>query len=134
MEGFGMIGAERIGPSAGPGDEKAELAPIGEVLGHVATELHALCASAYQVEAAVGALIDRTDPASIAELKGLQELDRLIQHIDGLAVYLAEVAAAAQSLGPVDVGDARKKIKLERLAAGLAGRAAPGADDGFELL
>jgi hypothetical protein len=126
--------ADRPSPLSDPRDDRAESAPIGAVLGNVANELRSLCLSAYEVEAAVGALIDKSDPAHLAELRGLQELDRLIQHIDGLAAYLGEVARAAAPLGAVDVSAARRLVKLERLAAGLAGQAAGREDDGFELL
>jgi hypothetical protein len=119
------------GETAGGAGERA---PIQEVLGHVATELRGLCYAAYEVESAVGALITNTDPASLAELRGLQELDRLIQHIDGIASYLSEIARAANGLGEVDVTAARGLVKLERLAAGLAGRSGPSEDRGFELL
>ena len=129
-----MRTSECRSPLSDPRDDRPEAAPIGSVLTHAATELRALCSAAYAVEAAVGALIDKSDPAHLAELRGLQELDRLIQHIDGLAAYLAEIARAAEALGDVDVSAARRLVKLERLAAGLAGRTSAREDDGFELL
>ena len=129
-----MRKSECCSPLSDPRDDGPGSAPIGTVLGHAAAELRCLCSAAYEVEAAVGAPIDRTDPGHVAGLRGLQELDRLVQHIDGLAVYLAEVARAAEPLGDVDVSTARRTIKLERLAAGLAGRTAAADDGGFELL
>jgi hypothetical protein len=113
--------------------ETGEMTPIADLLANASQELRRLCASAYEVEAAVGALITGADPASLAEIRGLQELDRLIQHIDGLAAYIGALAEASDGLGHVDAGRARRLVKVARLADGLAGRAHQ-ADDGIEML
>jgi hypothetical protein len=107
-------------PIAVPGPEEA---PIGDLLAHAGRELRDLCSAAYDLEAAVGALISSPDNRGEG-MRGLQELDRLIQHIDGLADYLTALSEAARDLGPVHVAAARKLIKVARLADGLAGRAA----------
>ncbi|MGF1660825.1 MAG: hypothetical protein ACFCUS_15505 [Rubrimonas sp.] len=118
---------------------EVELAPVSELLANAGAELRGLCAAAYQVEAAVGALIETRGALGSEGLRGLQELDRLIQHIDGLADYLGALAEASGDLGEVDAGAARRLVKVARLADGLAGRrVAPGpADDlgdGVEFL
>lgn len=118
-----------IAPS-GDGDR----VPVAELLANVASELRALCASAYEVEAAVGSLITTSSARDLSELSGLQELDRLIQHIDGLADYLGALARAAADLGDIDAAEARRLIKVARLADGLAGRRHLAPDDDFELL
>jgi hypothetical protein len=118
-----------IGPAC-----DADRVPVSELLTNVASELRALCASAYEVEAAVGSLITTTSPRDLSELSGLQELDRLIQHIDGLADYLGALARAAADLGDIDAAEARRLIKVARLADGLAGRRHLAPDDDFELL
>lgn len=116
-----------------PRDDGAEHVPVSELLAHAARELRTLCAAATAVETAVGALITTSDPRDLAELRGLQELDRLIQHIDGLAEYISALARETEGLGAVDARSARRMIKLRRLADGLAGRAPCARDEGFEL-
>ncbi|TVQ54856.1 MAG: hypothetical protein EA355_10980 [Rhodobacteraceae bacterium] len=121
----------------------AEAKPISELLVYVGLELRALCKAAYDVEAAVGVLITAPDaqPDGAAHgrllrgegLRGLQELDRLIQHMDGIADYLGALAEAAQDLGAVDPTAARKVLKLARLADGLAGRTPASGGGGGEV-
>ncbi len=109
-------------PQLAPRDPSPETMPLSELLAHAAAELRALCSAAYTVETAVGALISTTTARGAAEMQGLQELDRLIQHMDGLATYLAAVAEAADGMGAVDAAAARRLIKIARLADSLAGR------------
>ena len=117
--------ARRIEPTP-----DAEFAPVAELLDFAAVELRGLCAAAYEVEAAVGALIATRGALGAEGLRGLQELDRLIQHIDGLSDYLAALADASADLGEIDAGAARRRVKVGRLADGLAGRrVAPAATD-----
>jgi hypothetical protein len=103
-------------------DASPEATPLSELLAHVAAELRGLCAAAYTVEAAVGALISTATARGAEEMRGLQELDRLIQHMDGLAAYLAAIAEAAEGMGAVDAAAARRLVKIARLADSLAGR------------
>ena len=115
----------------------AEQAPIDELLRHVSDELRRLCAAAHEIEGIVTPLITDRGERGFQSLQGLQEIDRLIQHIEGMADYLGELARAAQGLGDVDVGAARRLVKVARLAAGLAGRDMPPRDpddDGIEFL
>ena len=114
------------------GEGGADFAPVAELLANAGVELRGLCAAAYDLEAAVGALITARGPMGAEGLRGLQELDRLIQHIDGLA-------EASEGLGEIDASAARRLIKVARLADGLAGRRTPkGAEeedgDGVEFL
>ncbi len=111
-----------------------EHVPVAELLSNASRELRTLCSAATAVETAVGALITTSNPRDIAEMRGLQELDRLIQHIDGLADYLGALARASDGLGAIDAAAARRLIKVRRLADGLAGRAPRPCDAGFELL
>ena len=122
--------ARRQGRPATP-----EYAPISETLRHVGSELRGLCAAAYDLEKAVGALISAPGaPGGLGTdgLRGLQELDRLIQHIDGLADYLQALSRATEHLGEIDVSAARRLVKVARLADGLMGVAhrPPIVDDG----
>jgi hypothetical protein len=112
-------------------------APIDELLRHVSDELRRLCAAAHEIEGIVTPLITDRDERGFQSLQGLQEIDRLIQHIEGMADYLGALAEAAAGLGDVDAGAARRLIKVARLAAGLAGRAVPprsSTDDDVEFL
>jgi hypothetical protein len=100
----------------------ADRVPIADLLGHVASELRTLCGAAYEVEEAIGPLITDRSERGLEGVQGLQELDRMIQYIEGLADYLGALAHASTGLGTVDPTDARKLIKVARLAEGLAGR------------
>lgn len=129
--------AERREHSADVALFAAEHAPIDELLRHVSDELRRLCAAAHEIEGIVTPLITDRGERGFQSLQGLQEIDRLIQHIEGMADYLGELARAADGLGEVDVGAARRLVKVARLAEGLAGRVAPPrdpADDGIEFL
>lgn len=111
-----------MSPPTDPRETAAGASPLSELLGHAASELRALCSAAYTIETAVGSLLTTGAAPASDELQGLQELDRLIQHIDGLAAYLAALAEAAEGLGDVDATAARRLIKIARLADSLAGR------------
>lgn len=129
--------AERREHSADVALFAAEHAPIDELLRHVSDELRRLCAAAHEIEGIVTPLITDRGERGFQSLQGLQEIDRLIQHIEGMADYLGELARAAEGLGDVDVGAARRLVKVARLAEGLAGRSVPPrdpADDGIEFL
>jgi len=80
--------------------------PVDELLRHVAEELRRLCAAAHEIEAIVSPLITDRGEKGLQSLQGLQELDRLIQHIEGLGDYLGALAEAAEGLGAVDAGAA----------------------------
>jgi hypothetical protein len=117
--------------------------PIAELLVYVGLELRSLCSAANSVEASVADLITDNPTTNPRTVEGLQNLDRLIQHMDGLADYLAALAEASRGAGAVDPSGARQVLKIARLRQGLAGgalgaaRAEPAAaddDDGFELL
>ncbi len=111
---------------------EADRTPVDELLRHVAEELRRLCAAAHEIEAIVSPLITDRGEKGLQSLQGLQELDRLIQHIEGLGDYLGALAEAAEGLGAVDAGAARRLVKVARLADGLAGRlvaVVDGADD-----
>jgi hypothetical protein len=115
----------------------ADHAPIDELLRHVSDELSRLCAAAHEIEAIVTTLITDRGERGFQSLQGLQEMDRLIQHIDGMADYLGALSKAAEGLGAVDAGAARRLVKVARLADGLAGRSLPplgDGDDGIEFL
>jgi hypothetical protein len=129
--------AERRERSADLALFAAEHAPIDELLRHVSDELRRLCAAAHEIEGIVTPLITDRGERGFQSLQGLQEIDRLIQHIEGMADYLGELARAAAGLGEVDAGAARRLVKVARLAEGLAGRVAPPrdpSDDGIEFL
>jgi hypothetical protein len=123
-----------IGALADPRDAAADMTPISDLLGHVSAELKDLCAIAFRVEKSVAVLVDSAAPNALAELRGLQELDRLIQHIDGLAAYLGELAVVSDGLGVVDGGAARRVIKQQNLAAALAGQRETASGGDIELL
>ena len=130
---------ERAQSPRAPEPRAPDYAPVAELLANAGVELRGLCAAAYDLEAAVGALITARGPMGAEGLRGLQELDRLIQHIDGLADYLQALAEASEGLGEIDASAARRLIKIARLADGLAGRRRPkGAEeedgDGVEFL
>ena len=117
--------------------------PIAELLVYVGLELRSLCSAANSVEATVEDLIEGGSSHRPETIKGLQELDRLIQHMDGLADYLGALADATKGAGSIDPTAARKVLKLARQRQLLAGEhdappaPAPAADeddDGFELL
>jgi hypothetical protein len=118
--------------------------PIAELLVYVGLELRSLCTAANQVEATVEDLIADGPSQRPETVKGLQELDRLIQHMDGLADYLGALAEATKGAGSVDPSAARQVLKLARQRQFLIGEqpelraAEPHADadedDGFELL
>ena len=95
--------------------------PIAELLVYVALELRSLCTAATLVEASVEEIIGEHPSERPETLAGLQELDRLIQHMDGLADYLAALAEAARGAGPVDPTAARRVLKLARLRDQLTG-------------
>jgi hypothetical protein len=129
--------AERLEHCADIALFAAEHAPIDELLRHVSDELRRLCAAAHEIEGIVTPLITDRGERGFQSLQGLQEIDRLIQHIEGMADYLGELAKAAEGLGDVDAGAARRLVKVARLADGLAGRSPPSrdpADDGIEFL
>jgi hypothetical protein len=117
---------------------EVDRAPVDELLRHVSDELRRLCSAAHEIEAIVAPLITDRGERGFRSLQGLQEMDRLIQHIEGLADYLGGLAEASQGLGTVDAGAARRLVKVARLAQGLAGRLPPdpprGADDDVEFL
>ena len=96
--------------------------PIAELLVYVGLELRSLCTAAAHVEHSVETLIGEAPAERPETLQGLQELDRLIQHMDGLADYLAALAEATRGLGSIDPSEARRVLKLARLRDGLAGR------------
>ncbi|MFN3614350.1 MAG: hypothetical protein ACK4WC_07305 [Rubrimonas sp.] len=123
-----------VGALADPRDTAPDMTPISDLLGHVSTELRDLCAIAFRVEKSVAVLVDSAAPNALAELRGLQELDRLIQHIDGLAAYLGELAVVSEGLGAVDAGAARRVIKQQNLAAALAGQRETAAGGDVEFL
>ena len=100
--------------------------PIAELLVYVGLELRSLCTAANAVEASVETVIADAVEEHPETLSGLQELDRLIQHMDGIADYLAALAEASRGLGAVDPTAARQVLKLARLREGLSG--APDAD------
>lgn len=129
-----MSDKSAIGALADPRDIAGGMTPISDLLGHVSTELRDLCAIAFRVEKSVTVLVDSAAPNAVAELRGLQELDRLIQHIDGLAAYLGELAVVSEGLGPVDGASARRVIKQQNLAAALAGHRETAAGGDVELL
>jgi hypothetical protein len=99
-----------------------EQVPISVLLGYVSSELRNLCVAAFEVEEAIGPLITDRSERGLVGVQGLQELDRMIQYIEGLADYLEALSEASASLGTVDPTAARKLIKVARLAEGLAGR------------
>lgn len=109
--------------------------PIADLLGYVSTELRSLCEAAFKVEHAVETLVTDRGERGLLSVQGLQELDRMIQYIEGLADYLGALAEASATLGSVDPTAARKLIKVARLAEALAGRVVTqaGSDD-FEFL
>jgi hypothetical protein len=121
--------------------------PIAELLVYVGLELRSLCSAANAVEATVEDLISDNPSHKPETVTGLQELDRLIQHMDGLADYLAALAEVTKHSGCVDPTAARQVLKLARQRQLLSGEAAahqpPAApavpadgedDEGFELL
>jgi hypothetical protein len=119
----------------------AQERPIAELLVYVGLELRSLCSAANSVEASVADLISDNPTHNPQTIEGLQNLDRLIQHMDGLADYLAALAEASRAAGSVDPTGARQVLKVARLRQGLVGEknaAAPAPacddDDGFELL
>lgn len=129
-----ISGTEAL-PRLSDGDHR----PIAELLVYVGLELRSLCAAANAVEATVEDLIASTPAHRPETVTGLQELDRLIQHMDGLADYLGALAEATQGSGAVDPTSAHKVLKLARQRQLLIGAphkpAAPAPDDdGFELL
>lgn len=112
-----------------------EQVPIAELLRHVATELRGLCSTAYEVESAIEPLITDRCEKGLDGMQGLQELDRLIQYVDGLAAYLGALSEACSDLGSIDPSAARKLVKVARLAEGLAGhRRKPQVQGDVELL
>ena len=104
--------------------------PIAELLVYVALELRSLCTAANIVEASVEDIIGDHPSNRPETLAGLQELDRLIQHMDGLADYLAALAEASRGAGVVDPTDARRVLKLARLRDQLTGGPEDGAGGG----
>jgi hypothetical protein len=116
--------------------------PIAELLVYVGLELRSLCSAANSVEATVEDLIAGNPSHRPETVVGLQELDRLIQHMDGLADYLGALAEATKGAGSVDPTAARQVLKLARQRQFLAGEpdapapvvAPEDDDDGFELL
>lgn len=109
----------------------AEQVPISELLQYVADELRGLCGTAYEVEEAIEPLITDRCEKGLEGIQGLQELDRLIQYVEGLAAYLGALSEACADLGSIDPTAARRLVKVAQLAEGLAGRSRAGrAPDG----
>jgi hypothetical protein len=100
--------------------------PIGELMSAAALELRALCVAARCVEDAVESVIAEAGSLPQETVVGLQELDRMIQHMEGLADYVAALAAASPSSHLVDPTEARRALKLARLGRSLAGEPEPG--------
>ena len=120
-----MPGKADPSPHALPHIARCEERPISELLVYVGLELRSLCSAASEVEASVGDLIAENPTSRPETVKGLQELDRLIQHMDGLADYLAALAEAAREAGSVDPTAARQVLKLARLREDLTGGRPP---------
>ena len=109
----------------------ADEVPIAELLAHVSDELRKLCTAAFEVEEAIEPLITDRGEKGLLSVQGLQELDRMIQTIEGLADYLGALSEACEGLGTVDPTAAQKLVKIAQLADGLAGRVmTPVCDDG----
>lgn len=113
--------------------------PISDLLAQVSQELRKLGSTACTVETAIEPLLVERGQDGVVGIQGLQELDRLIQYIDGLADYVGALSQASQSLGGVDPRAARRLVKVAKLADGLSGRTIDSHsddndDDGFEML
>jgi hypothetical protein len=108
--------------------------PIGELMSAAALELRALCVAARAVEVAVETMIGGAGTIPRETASGLQELDRMIQHMEGLADYVAALADASPPSHLVDPTEARRALKVARLGRSLAGEAEPDTADGVEFL
>jgi hypothetical protein len=131
-----MPSSSAVTPTSLAALHAAEQVPIADLLGYVSSELRKLCSAAFEVEEAVGPLITDRSERGLVGVQGLQELDRMIQYIEGLADYLEALSEASVNLGTVDPTAARKLIKVARLAEGLAGRCVMphGGGGDFEML
>lgn len=124
----------RAKAQAAPPDEHE--VPMAELLAQVSDELRKLGSTACTVESAIEPLLVERSNDGMVGVQGLQELDRLIQYIDGLADYVGALSQAAQGIGGVDPRAARRLVKVAKLADGLAGHCTAHHPEGgdFELL
>lgn len=104
-------------------DGAQDVAPVAAYLMSASVELRALQKTASDLEAAVGDLVAHANAHMLPHLRGLQELDRLSQHLGGLSDFLETLSEQSGAGGRIDAGPALSRIKLGRLADALAGRA-----------
>jgi hypothetical protein len=111
--------------------------PLADLLGKVSQQLRELGTTACTVESAIEPLLIERGQDGLVGIQGLQELDRLIQYIDGLADYVGALSVAAEGNGGVDPRAAQRLIKVAKLAEGLGCVRSSDEvehDDGFEML
>lgn len=107
--------------------------PLAPAIEAAAAELARLAALGAEVEEAVSRLVGSEPAPTVSpdDLRTLQELDRLLQHVAGLSIYLdglAEAARRAADAGgePGATSDAAlraalSRVKNDRLARALVG-------------
>lgn len=71
--------------------------------------------------AELATVADQLGAVGIADIERWQSLDRLSQHLAGMATFLAELAVGVPDLA-LDVSDALARLKTAALADRLAGR------------
>lgn len=103
-------------------DDADEPVPVDALLAGAAAELARLAESGRRIEETVCALLDGGAPPWPER----QEIDPLIQHLDGLATYLDALAATASGCGEIDRGPARRRLTNAVLRRRLAGRSETG--------
>lgn len=116
---------------AAPQTETAagDMAPISDLIAKAAHSLQSMSEAAFGLEMAVGSLVKGSDgPLGGAELKSLQELDRLIQHIEGLSQFLTGLSEVSRDLGEVDAASAHERVQLRSLVIALKGE-----DQAYEI-
>ncbi len=101
---------------------------LGVVLGRVAGELGRLHAAGQVIEDIVGEQIRRAGmPAGVMH-PALQNLDALVQSIDGIALFLQHLSVEVDGATLVDPGNAARLVPMRELGQALVGGAHPVED------
>lgn len=95
-------------------------APLRDVLGRVAYELHHLSAGLRHVETLVGPLALAAGPLDGNIARDIQDLDHIRQKVDGIADFLAALMPVATDDCLVNARAAARRVTLADLAARLA--------------
>ncbi|SNX74906.1 hypothetical protein SAMN05878503_12738 [Cereibacter ovatus] len=94
--------------------------PLNILMERLGKQLHRLAEMGADIEDAVGRTISRTAP-SPSDLPTLQEIDNLVQSLQGLAGYVERLADQVDTIVRVDTSEPIRAVNQKSLAAVLIG-------------